>query len=489
MTTVAQILDEDNPDAEGSYVGSELHAFTCPCEPCAAESTRLQRMRTEWQVEVSDDERYESLEAFNAECQERIDARAWAEGVEVWHKWRDAAEREYLHLDDPDYPDLLASMNGDDEDASKVALTEYASRLASRRADDEEQQRDADADATNFCLDLKARASFKHTLPLVPGTASEIRPILTRSDGRTLLYEARLNSIFGEPGLAKSWIALMMCIEASRAGARTIWWDWEDHPSTIVTRLKALGAEDLIASDSFLYATPDLVEDEQEMATMARWMSRGTRPGVVVIDSVESAGLPTDSNDAAPWYKKHTEPFERAGAGVVTLDHVPKRKLDRPRGPIGSTHKTARLSGAGLFLSGTPWTKDAPGKIYLANHKDRPGDLPAPLMKTVAVVEVSHGEGGLLNWSINPPDDDDDDIGELTGNLLDAIVAKGQAGVKGSMGVRGLVKAKGHKVIDSALADLMANGLVDRRREGHPFVYFATETGMDMSSDDDESEG
>ena len=41
MTTVAQILDEDNPDAEGSYVGSELHALTCPCPDCATENARI----------------------------------------------------------------------------------------------------------------------------------------------------------------------------------------------------------------------------------------------------------------------------------------------------------------------------------------------------------------------------------------------------------------------------------------------------------------
>ena len=124
MTTIAEILDEDNPDAEGSYVGDQLHAFTCPCEPCAEENSRLERMRTELQVEMSEDERYDSLEAFKAECQERIDAREWDEGMAVWHKWEDAAEREYLHLDDPDYPDLLAAMNGDDEDASKPESTE-----------------------------------------------------------------------------------------------------------------------------------------------------------------------------------------------------------------------------------------------------------------------------------------------------------------------------------------------------------------------------
>ena len=371
---------------------------------------------------------------------------------------------------------------------AKVAIEEYASRLASRRADDEEQQRDAETAATNFGLDLKARASFRFTLPLVPGDAAEIPAIFTRSDGRTLLYEARLNSIFGEPSMCKTWLAVMVVIEALMAGVKVLFWDFDDRPSTLVTRLTKLGAEGLIQSENLLYVTPELAEHPDEIASMVSWLVRGVRPGLLVLDSVEAAGLPTDSNDAAPWYAKHTEPFEHAGAGVLTLDHVPKRRLDRPRGPIGSTHKTARLSGAGLFISGTPWTPETDGRIVLTNHKDRPGSLPGALMKAVAVVEVTHGEDGGLVWSINPPDDADDDQGDLTGRLLEAIVAKGQEGVKGSTALRGLVKAKGHKMIDAALADLISNGMVARRKDGRAFVYFATETGMDMSVEDDEVE-
>ena len=481
MDIIPEIVDQAaHIDAEGQYIGDDLHAFTCPCPDCAKENARLERLWSENRDERSDDERYESLEAFKAECADRVDAREWAEGMAVWTKALADDERLFLHLDDPEYQALVPvlSLEADTDgrwlkDPAVIAYSEMAW-----------------GDFLRAELDAKTRASFTHTLPLLPGPAHEIPAILTRSDGRTLLYGGRLNSIFGEPGLAKSWLALMGCIEVARTGTRVIWWDFEDRPDTIVTRLKALGAGELVDNQLLIYATPGLADDAGEMDRMAGWMARGPRPGLVVIDSVESAGLPTDSNDAAPWYKKHTDLFLSSGAGVLTLDHVPKRRLDRPRGPIGSQHKTARLSGAGLFLSGTPWTKESSGRIYLANHKDRPGDLPAGLMKTVAVVEVTHGDNGLLIWNINPPaDDDNDDLGELTENLLDAIVAKGQEGVKGSTAVRGLVKAKGHKMIDAALADLMSNGMVARRREGRPYVYFATETGMDMSAADDDSEG
>ena len=499
MAIMPLILDPDkNPDAEGTYHGEELHSFDCPCEPCAKFYAQHGRPLSEEEQE----ERRVAWEASKAERwameDEREDAELYAKGRAFWVKITEESERHFLHKDDPDYAELVAAMNGDDEAASTAAGEEYSRRLRETQADfDElrarvtgstvEEWRNAPAAAEAFALNFKTRATFTHTLPLVPGgTVSQLPSILTRSDGAVLLYEARLNSIFGEPGLAKSWIALMGCIQVLRSGGRCLWWDFEDRPATVVSRLKALGAEDLIESLDLLYATPDLAEDEAEMARMARWVQGGSRPGVVVIDSVESAGLPTDSNDAAPWYESHTRPWERVGAGVVTLDHIPKRAEGRPRGPIGSQHKTARLSGAGLLLSGTPWTKEQGGKITLWNHKDRCGDLPGALMKAVAVVEVEHGDDGQLLWSINPPDDDDDDdLAELTGKLLEAIASHGQEGVKGSRAIRGLVKAKGRQAIDAALDDLIANGMVTRQKDGSAFVYYATEVGMDTFADDD----
>ena len=84
--TLPAILDPENPDAEGLFHDDELHSFTCECEPCGEENTRLERMRTEWQVEMSEDERCESLETYKRERQERIDAREYSEGMAIWKK-------------------------------------------------------------------------------------------------------------------------------------------------------------------------------------------------------------------------------------------------------------------------------------------------------------------------------------------------------------------------------------------------------------------
>ena len=57
--------------------------------------------------------------------------------------------------------------------------------------------------------------------------------LMVRDDGHTLLYESRLNSIFGEPGVGKTWLAIISAISAVRAGANVLWWDFEDRQGNL----------------------------------------------------------------------------------------------------------------------------------------------------------------------------------------------------------------------------------------------------------------
>ena len=298
--------------------------------------------------------------------------------------------------------------------------------------------------------------------------------LLTRDDGETLLYEARLNSIFGEPGTGKTWLAIITAIGAVRAGARVLWWDFEDRPSTLATCLQALGSVDLIGRPELRYIVPSIVEDEAAMFDAVKWTTDGERPGLVVIDSCESAGCPADSNNVAPWYEKHVNPWINAGTGVLLLDHVPKRREDRPRGGIGSQYKLGRVDGAALFVQGRPWTKTTDGQIAVTLHKDRPGDLPGTVGKTVAVFNGVH-QNGFLDYSIKPPGKDDE--ADVSDDLLYEIAKMGTDGVTGSRGVRDLVKAQG-KAVDGALNDLISNGLVARRKVGRAWLYYATPDGQ-----------
>ena len=436
--------DDPGPDAEGL----ELHAETCPCRRCKAFNNRLELLTKgapeslgqvdNWLDRVC---KYRADAVAVDEARELIDRLTWrTDNGEPWAAWavepkdRDAAFKEY---------------NAAQERAEEAAL----------------------ADA----LDLD---SLHHTLPLVGGDTTPVPALLTRSDGQTLLYSGRLNSIFGEPSGGKTWVAIMAVIEAVRSGARVVFWDFDDRPSTLAARLTALGADDLIQGGQLLYATPGMVGDDGEMEAMCDWMGRGRRPGLVVIDSVEAAGLATDSNNAAPWFDAHTSPFLARDIGVLPLDHVPKRREDRPKGAIGSQHKRARISGAGLLLIGTPWTKKQGGTIKLVNHKDRLGDLPAPDNKVVAIITVTHGENGRLNYSIDAPSAEEN-TEDVTGLLLAAIAAQGPDGVRTKKNIRGLLTV-GHKKLDPALDDLLNNGWVRIEYDGKANIYRVTPEGEQM---------
>ena len=432
------LLDATDPDAEGQYIGDELHSFSCPCPPCGAENARAlpgligpHEDPATWWTRIAPIKREWFRSITARECDE-----ARASLAEAWDGKLDV--------------DGLDALRNANEINWIVWDREEA--------------------------DTRDLASLRHTLPLVAGDTAPVPALLTRTDGATLLYAGRLNSIFGEPGMGKSWVALMVLIEAVRSGARAVWWDFEDRPSTLAARLTALGAADLIEGERLLYATPTLAEDERgEVETMCDWLGRGQVPGLVVIDSVESAGLPTDSNNASPWFDKHVVPWLEKGVGVLLLDHVPKRLEDRPRGAIGSQHKLARISGAGLMLAGTPWTKTQGGQVRLVNHKDRPGDLPEPLNKTVAVVTVAHTEGGRLTYTIDPPDAEEN-AEDLSPLLLAAMVEAGPDGVRTSKGVRNLLKGRGRD-IDMALEDLLKVGWVAKTKDGPAFVYTVTAEG------------
>ena len=82
----------------------------------------------------------------------------------------------------------------------------------------------------------------------------------TRSDGQTLLYEGRFNTVYGETAIGKSWLALMAAIERLREGRNVFWWDFEDRASTFATRLQTLNGTPFIGAPEVKWATGDLTE-------------------------------------------------------------------------------------------------------------------------------------------------------------------------------------------------------------------------------------
>ena len=232
-------------------------------------------------------------------------------------------------------------------------------------------------------------ADFDALTPEVVLTETEKLPALwKRDDGETLLYAGRVNALYGLPSVGKSWLALMVAISAIKKGGNVLWLDFEDRPNTLARRAALLGGlQYVIDRDKFRFGIPELSESEPALESALEWLKEGNENSLVVIDSCESAGAPSDGQPIDDFFDKYVERWKKAEIGVCLLDHIPKRSQDRPKGPIGSVHKLSRLDGAALVVSGQPWSKTTNGQLKLVVEKDRHGDLPAPFGKTATLVK------------------------------------------------------------------------------------------------------
>ena len=176
------------------------------------------------------------------------------------------------------------------------------------------------------------------------------------------------------------------------------------------------------------------------------------------------------------------QPFLDAGATVLVLDHVPKRKEGRPLGPIGSQHKLARVDGAALFVTGVPWTQKTDGYLVLTNHKDRHGQLPAPIGKAVARLIGTH-DGDALNMSIVAPEDEDN-IEEAYIPTLQALADAGEGGAYGQQAMGELVVGRGSQR-DKTISDLVTLRFI-LKTPGKKLRYTITDLGREELKADDE---
>ena len=310
--------------------------------------------------------------------------------------------------------------------------------------------------------------------------------MLERRDGATLFYDGKLNFLFGVPGGGKSFVALHCVHEALLRGRRAIYWDHEDTSGTLSRRSKRMGVNlgDFWSDGQFKYLRPGLDGSDLAMAEVTAWIAGGDGPTLVIIDSAESAGCPSDGADVAPWLAKIVQPFLDAGATVLVIDHVPKRKEGRPLGPIGSQHKLARVDGAALFVSGVPWTQKTDGHLVLTNHKDRHGQLPAPIGKAVARLVGVH-EGDYLALSIVSPEAEDN-IEEAYIPTLRALLSAGPDGVHGQKAMRDLVVGRANQR-DKTISDLVGLGFV-LKTSGKKVHYSITALGLEELGDSEDDD-
>lgn len=204
---------------------------------------------------------------------------------------------------------------------------------------------------------------------------------LVREDGARLIYRGKVNGLLGESESGKTWIALHAVQQALAVGQKVIYLDFEDSMRGIMGRLRALGAIDYQLAN-LTYANPDEMLGHEASSDLYEALASFS-PDLVVLDGVNAAmtllGLDLTSNtDATKFSQSVLRPLKRGGAGVLTIDHVPKSKENRGNYAIGAQAKRADIDGAAISVEVmAPFGRGQNGELKLTITKDRPGHVRA----------------------------------------------------------------------------------------------------------------
>lgn len=245
------------------------------------------------------------------------------------------------------------------------------------------------------------------------GDPGEPATVLPRDDGTCLIYTGRINMLFGESTGGKSWVALHACAERMLSGAGAIYIDLEDHPRSIVARLRQLGVPREAIERHFVYVRPEIGGVAAATTAVGQLVAEH-KAEIVVLDSLGEAmalfGVKDEDVPFSSFVQTILRPWSRTGAAVVVLDHVVKNQTaDTPKlYSIGSQRKRAMVDGASYRVDVIErFTRTRSGRLKLTTAKDRLGNH--VIGSTVAEVAVSVEHGRLALTLVVPPSSEGED--------------------------------------------------------------------------------
>lgn len=198
--------------------------------------------------------------------------------------------------------------------------------------------------------------------------ARDAESLIKESDARSYLIEPWLRKgtivqVFAYSGHGKSTVlqnALYALACGSRSfgpwemtsgAARILYLDYENGPGTIGVRLESLRSIFGDAHDRFAVWTPFLQDGEEMnlrspegLATLEGWV-KWYQPDVVVIDTIRSAWVGLQENDASEWasVNKLAINLRNAGYAVILVHHSNKPGEDGLGREAGSTNQLTVL--------------------------------------------------------------------------------------------------------------------------------------------------
>jgi hypothetical protein len=320
--------------------------------------------------------------------------------------------------------------------------------------------------------------------------------ILTRTDGKKLLYAGRVHSFSGESESLKSWAAQASVASELNLGHDALYIDYEDDARGVVSRLRALGVPDERIARQFVYVRPDEPLAERSgtptigSAVLDDLLARSTF-SLVVIDGTTEAmtteGLNLiDNADVAVWQRRLPRRLAATGAAVICIDHVAKNRETQGRYAIGGQHKLAGLTGAAyLFAVLRPLaratTDPVEAVVKITVGKDRPGHVRAhAISEVIAMMAVTSYPNGGVTVQFEPPTNtatEPDPV--LRTRILEYLTTND--GISGR-GIENAVEGKG-QAIREALRWLESEGLISVVPQGKSHLHSLTDTGRAAVAD------
>jgi hypothetical protein len=309
-------------------------------------------------------------------------------------------------------------------------------------------------------------------IPILAGEETAEPPsILQREDGASLLYRAKLHSLYGEPEAGKGWVALKAAADELDGGARVVYVDFEDEAVTAVERLNALGVDQELIRDCFCYLRPD--EPLQSELSHAEWASAlEPRPSLVVIDGMTEAlaleGIDLNDNTAvASWMIRFPRRVAYdSGAAVLIIDHQTKDSESRGRFAIGAQHKLAGIHVAYSIKVVKPFGRGLDGASRIKVEKDRLGHVRKNAQeKVIAEMEFKSQPEDRVSVELWPPNPEPEQW-QPTQKMEEVSLVLETA--DGPLSRNAIVKAVGgrEKTIDGAIRALEAEKHIRIKRGG-----------------------
>jgi hypothetical protein len=305
--------------------------------------------------------------------------------------------------------------------------------------------------------------------PYLRGEITPPKPEMgvARDDGQRCLYPGREHAVIGATESGKTWFALLCAAPELRAGNRVVYIHFEEgDPSSTVERLKFLGLP-----DDTIDAHLDFIGPAE--AVRREWLDplTGPPPTLVILDGInEGMSLHGGEIKAAEGWsefrRRIVTPFIRAGAAVLSCDHVPivtdRARLDA----YGTVHKGNAIDGARFALvNKEPFARGMRGMSHVYLTKDRPGSLrihgkptKSPGQSYFGALMIDATGNSPELWGFYPPKDEDAgvvkdvDLGEV---LCALIEGRPDRKVASFRELRALARLNGHGVADRLLNDAL----------------------------------